>query len=221
MKEKGSILGKRKTGGRSTTWTKAKRSKKNSNTVAARVNRGSDRYFFKRSLQIAAPFAGNVAYAPLLNGYNFTLGALPDVSDFTNLFDRYMITHVQLRFFLIIDPSAQAAAAATYPKLYFVRDYDDSTAPASLNSLRQHSKCVVRVMNPNRAVTINIKPAITTEVYRSAVATSYSPKWRQWVDMAHTDVPHYGLKWGIDDLTNTNYKVEILGKIWFQCKDQR
>lgn len=188
---------------------------------AKNANLGKDLYYFKRSFQQAAPFAGAVGYAPLLNAYSFNLAQLPNVADFTSLFDRYMITHVQLAFYLTVEPGAQTAATATYPKLYMIRDYDDSSAPSSLNALREHSKCIVRVMNPNKPVIINIKPAITTEVYRSAVATSYSPKWNQWVDMAHTDVPHYGIKWAIDDLTNTNYKVEILGKMWFRCKDVR
>lgn len=159
--------------------------------------------------------------APVLRGASFALSSLPGVSDFTNLFDMYKITHVQLRFHLQVDPGAQASASAIYPKLWYATDYDDDNAPASLNALREHARCKVRVLNPNRPVVVNIKPAVASLVYRGATTSSYSPKWRQWVDMAQTDVPHYGLKWAVDNLTNTNYTLQIEGKMWFACKDVR
>lgn len=187
------------------------------------ANLRRDTHYFKRSFAQIAPgaFVGNAVYAPYLNSYSFSLGQLPQVSEFTNLFDRYKITHVQLRFFLKIDPSAQTAANASFPKLYFVKDYNDTSTPSNLDELRQHNKCQVRVLNPNRPIIVNIKPAVLSETYRGVATTTYSPKWRQWVDCTHTDVPHYGLKWGIDDFTNTNYKLDIEGKMWFACKDQR
>lgn len=182
-----------------------------------------DVHFFRRSFAQIAPgaFSGNAAYNPYLNVYSFNLAQLPGVTDFSNLFDRYMITHVQLRFYLKIDPSAQTAATATYPKLYTVKEYDDSSTPTTLDQLREHNKCQVRVLFPNRPVIVNIKPAVLSEVYRGVATTSYTPKWKQWIDMENRDVPHYGLKWGIDDFTNTNYKLDIEGKMWFACKDQR
>lgn len=166
-------------------------------------------------------FTGNAIYAPLLQGASFSLSALPNVSEFANLFDQYKITHVQLRFHLDTDPGAQAAASAQYPKLYYATDYDDANAPASLDDLRQHARMQCRVLTPNRPIKVNIKPAVTTLVYRGPTTSSYVPKWRQFIDMAQTDVPHYGLKWGIDNLTNTNYKVRVEGRMWFTCKDVR
>lgn len=188
-----------------------------------RANRAHDTYYFKRSFAQIAPgaFSGNAAYTPYLNAYSFNLAQLPNVADFTALFDRYMITHIQLRFYLKIDPSAQTASTASYPKLYYVKDYDDASAPGSLDVLREHSRCVQKVLHPNRPVIVNIKPAVLHEVFRTGVLTSYSPKWKQYIDMANTNVEHYGLKWGIDDFTNTNYKLDIEGKMWFQCKDIR
>lgn len=191
--------------------------------LAAKVNRNRDVHFFKRSYAQIAPgsFAGNVAYAPYLNAYSFNLAQLPNYTEFSNLFDRYMLTHVQLRFTLKIDPSAQAAASAVYPKLYYVKDYDDSSSPASLDVLREHSRCVQKVLYPNRPVIVNVKPAILQEIYRSGVATTYSPRWKTWIDCNTMDCPHYGLKWGLDDFTNTNMKIDIEGKMWFACKDAR
>lgn len=132
-----------------------------------------------------------------------------------------MITYVKVYYHLKVDPSAQSGAIATWPKLYYVRDYDDSAPPASIDELRQHAKCTYRVMNPNKPVVFGFKPSVTNQVYRTAVTTGYSPQWRQWIDFAQVDVPHYGYKMAIDDLTNTNYKVDVEMVVWFKCKDTR
>lgn len=184
------------------------------------ANLRNDLHFFRRNFA-TGDLVGNATYTPWLQGLSFSLGQMPNVSDFTTLFDRYMITHIRARYYLKIDPSAQTAAAASYPRFYYVKDYDDDTNPTSLDQLREHSKCRTVVMNPNRPVEINFKPAVLSEVYRGIATTSYSPKWKQWIDMAHTDVKHYGIKYGIDDLSNTNYKVTTEFTVWFRCKDVR
>lgn len=164
---------------------------------------------------------GNALHLPYLSAASFSLSQIPNVGEFTALFDMYKITFVQLRFHLNIDPSAQPAATSVYPKLYYATDYDDSTAPSSLDDLRQHARMKVRVLTPNRPVIVNIRPAIASTVYQTAVSSTYSPKWRQWVDCQNSSTPHYGLKWGIDNLTNTAYNVQIEGRMWFSCKDVR
>lgn len=165
--------------------------------------------------------SGNAVFAPWLNSATFSFNQLPGVGDFTSIFDRYKITYIKLYIWLKIDPSAQTPATASYPKLYYVKDYDDAIIPSSLNELREHQNCKVIVMNPNRPIVIRLKPSTLSLSYRSALASTYSPKWQQWIDMANIDVPHYGLKLAIDDLTNTNYQVRFEGKMWFVCKDVR
>jgi len=171
----------------------------------------------------ATPFSitGNAAYNPYGYGQTFSLDQLVNNSEFTALFDFYRITHVQVKFFFEHDPGAQSAAAAFWPKLYTVIDHDDSNAMTTLNEAREHGRCQVRVLNPNRPTIINIKPSCLTEVYRSAITTSYIPKYRQWIDMAAPNVPHYGLKFMVDNFTNTNYSLRQEVKMWFECKDTR
>lgn len=188
--------------------------------VSTRMNLKTDTYAFTRRMFLGT-IVGNAAYNPYLQCTTIQLGQLPGVTDFTNLFDRYMITYVKVRYHLKIDPSAQVASAASFPKLYYLRDYDDSNAPASLDEMRQHSKVTYRVMNPNKPITFGFRPATLAEVYRSPLTTSYSPKWNQWIDMADTTVPHFGWKIGVDDFTNTNYRCEVEAQIWFKCKDIR
>jgi len=200
---------------------RARPTRKRGMRMARTVNVKRDIYFFTRGMNNPGTYTGNVAYAPLLQASAFTFTSLVNASEFTALFDQYKITHVQVKFFLKIDPGAQSAAGASYPKLFTITDHDDESPPASLNVMREHPRCRIRVMNPNRPVTVNIKPAILGLAYKTAVASAYCPKWKQWIDCNDSMVPHYGLKWAIDDLTNTNYKVDTEVKMWFACRGAR
>lgn len=162
---------------------------------------------------------GNAAYAPYLAASSFPLTGLPQVAQFQALYDQFRITHVQMRFMLRTDPSAQAAATATYPRLYYARDYNDLNLPANLNELREYSKCKIVHLKPDKTVVVNLKPAVLTEVYKTAVSTGYAPKWRQWISTADASVPHYGVKWGVDQFTNTNYWLDVELVYWFDCKN--
>lgn len=180
----------------------------------------SDIHMFKRWAD-GGTITGNVAYAPYLSNFTYNLGSLPNVSEFTALFDQYMITKVVTKLWLKIDPSAQSAAASSYPRLYAVRDYDTSTTPGSLNELRQYARCRVVAFNPNRPITLVSKPNTLGLTYTSAVASNYTPKWNQWLDVGDTSTVHYAWLYGIDDLTNTNYRITIEHVYYFKCKNTR
>jgi len=177
-------------------------------------------HHFRRNFT-GTDITGSAPYAPYLASSSCQLSSLPNYAEFAALYDRYMITTWQLTFYLRIDPSAQTASTAVYPRMFWIKDYDDVNIPANLNELREHSKMRTAVLSPTRPIKIFIKPSVLDLVYRTALTSSYTPKWRQWVDMAHTDVPHYGLKWAFDDLSNTNYKVSVEQSLWFSCKDTR
>lgn len=164
---------------------------------------------------------GNAVYNPYVSNLVFDLNALVSSSEFTQLYDQYRILTAVTKFWLKIDPSAQSAANASYPKLYWYRDYDDSVNPSNLNEMRQNARCKVAVMHPNRPVTLVCKPNTLGLVYQSVLGTQTEPKWKQWLDCNVPSTPHYGFKYAIDDLTNTNYKVEIEITLYFQCRNSR
>lgn len=184
----------------------------------------SDVHYFKRwtsNVGFTNPIVGNATYAPYLDVLSYGLNTLPAVSEFTTLFDHYMITKVVTKFYLKIDPGAQAAASASYPRLFYIRDTDDSTLAANLDELRQYGTCKVKVMNPNRPITLVCKPNILGLSYSTAVASNYTPKWGQWIDLGDTNTRYYGWKFAIDDLTNTNYRVTVENVYYFKCKNSR
>jgi len=143
---------------------------------------------------------------------SFTFDDISGYTDYSNLYDRYMITGVQLRIRLVNNPNATlglnnlAAAPSTtvnwnatnwFPRLYYIKDYDDDTAETVAN-LKERAKTKMIILKPNVYYKIFIKPAVLMQTYRTSTTTGYSPKWGNWIDMAQTNVPHYGFKYALD-----------------------
>lgn len=165
--------------------------------------------------------SGNAVYAPYLNGLNFQLADIPSLADFTGLYDHYRIKYVELKFYLRKDPSAQVALDAVYPRMWWSTDYDDSSTPSSLNELREHGQCKTAILTQYRPIRIFIKPSTLALNYASPVLSTYVPKWGQWVDMANTQVPFYGLKIGIDEFRITSQILDVEATYYIQCKGVR
>lgn len=184
---------------------------------------GSTVYSYKR-MTAGEQIAGNASHLPYvgsLSSGKIQLNNVINVSDFSNLYDQYRINYVVAKFWLKIDPSAQAAATASFPKMYWYRDYDDAAPPSSLNEIRENQKSRVAVMHPNRPVVIKFRPNSLQLLWGNAVTTQYKPAFKQWMDMQATTAQHFGIKYAIDDLTNLNYRVDIETTLYFQCRQAR
>lgn len=178
------------------------------------------------------PERWDVSGASGLGGMTFSLSDVLGYSEFENLYDRYMITCVVLRFRLINNPDSTWAlnvggSVGTqtnwFPRLFFCPDYDDNSAE-SIAVLRERAKTKMRVLRPNQYFKVVVKPACTVQTYYTSTGAGYAPKWKQWIDMSQSGVPHYGLKWGVDTSgidPNDSYpfKLEIEKQYYFKCKD--
>lgn len=168
----------------------------------------------------------------------FSLSDMPGVAEFEALYDRYMITAVVLRFRIINNPDSvlmlnnnNQSASLVYqttnwfPRLFYCPDYDDNNAE-TLSALRERAKTKMKVLRPNMYFKAVIKPAVTVQTYYTTVSAGYAPKWKQWIDMSQSSVPHYGMKWvldtsGINPLAGQPMKLEIEKQYYFKCKDVR
>lgn len=176
---------------------------------------------FKRMVASPGTIVGSPAFLPYLNTFSYTLAGITNPSDFSNLYDQYRINYIVAKFWLKIDPSAQTAAGASYPKAYWYRDLDDTSLPTSLNEIRENATAKCVVMNPNRPVTIAFKPNTLNTLYGTALASTYQPVWGVWHDMSQTSTIYYGFKFAIDDLQNTNYQVSTEVTYYLQCRQPR
>lgn len=166
---------------------------------------------------------------PIATAHTFSLAQLPGVTEFSNLFDQYKITGARLTYTPaasegILTPQASAAAPLGYSRVHSVIDYDDSTAPPSEDALLEYGSH--KSTAPFQTHSRYLKPKILQEVYRSAISTSYAPRGNTYLDMAATDVPHYGVKVWVS-APNTffgtaqtiAYKVYVT--LYFTCKNTR
>lgn len=175
-------------------------------------------HHFKRATSMFE-FAGNAIYAPgLFTPLSPTFDQIINYTEFSSLFDLYRINSVVFRIQLVIDPGAQTAANARYPILYYYRDYTDSSVPSSLNEFQENQKTQRRTLTPWKPVIIKIKPNVLNVMYNTSITSTYKPLFKQWLDMAKTNTQHFGIKYAIDDLTNTNYKIQVTSVYYFSCK---
>lgn len=217
----------------------------------AAVRRRRTSYRKRKSMRKAAPlrsldnhcykrWANSLAYNwtdlqgnSIQNTYQASLDKLVNYSDFTTLYDQYRILKVVMKVRLVGDPSAQQMpnnaslvnAANIYPRLWYCPDHDD-TASETWTQLRERAKTKCKVLQPNKMITTSFRPAVLGQLYRTAVTTGYGPKYNQWIDVAGTDVPHYGIKWSIEaagftPLTNYPYSFQFDFIYYIQCKGTR
>ena len=57
---------------------------------------------------------------------------MPNVSEFTGLYDQYRIDYVECKFSFSNNNSSNSSPGSTLPIMYLVKDYDDSGAAGLL-----------------------------------------------------------------------------------------
>lgn len=170
--------------------------------------------------RLSATFAlqGNAAYNPYLSATYFTLNSVPEYAELPALFDQYKISMVQMRFKLRCDPAQQTPAV--YPKLYYFIDHTDAAVPGSLDVLRACAGTQIRTLEHTKPVIVTFRPKSQLAIYRSALTTGYTAQ-SAWIDSNQYDVPHYGLKWGIDFHVDENQYVDCETRYWVKLKNPR
>lgn len=197
-----------------------RRAKKSPIKMTKRVNLKKDMHYFARSTEIIS-YQGQ-GTGEIVGSGTFRLNQLPNYGEFTTLFDRYKIHGVKLTWHLRQVPGSDNLVFQhnVYPRLFIVKDYDDSNNPANQAAIQEHGKCKEYILMPNRKLNIYVKPSVLIPAYRSGVSNSYIPKWNQWIDCADADVPHYGIKYVIDTF-NTYYQLFVTAKFYMSFKDTR
>lgn len=168
----------------------------------------------------------------------FSLNQLPNVGEFTSLFDQYRINAVKLSIKMVNDPSANNqpndGAAVNrgnyYPTLWYAPDHDDNNIE-SLPNLKEFEKVRHKVLRPNKEISIMLRPTVLGAVYNSLTTTAYTTSTRkQYMDMANINIPHYGIKACIDyegllppapPGTTPSFLFKVNAKFYFQCKNSR
>jgi len=185
-----------------------------------RINkRVSGKVFNCTRMMALTALAGNAGYAPYLAANAFQLDDLPNYTEFTSLFGYYRINAVKVTVSQRIDIGGLLGTAAKYPRFYHANDYDDASAPATLNALRELQGCKELVLGSGKQYSFWVKPAVQVPVYTTGLgAFGYLPKWKQWISTNNPDTTLYGFKWGLDDFTNTGLSFNIEYRFYMSFK---
>lgn len=148
--------------------------------------------YFKRTLYMKANRVSSTA-ADTFAGVQFTLNDVPNVAEFTSLYDQYQIKGI--KYSLIPRISETDPAQQSLPNIGSVIDQDDASAPTSIDQLTQYQN--FRLTRGNKVHSRYWKPAIAQEVFGGGVLTAYAPRKNVWIDCNSAAVPQYGIKFFI------------------------
>lgn len=145
---------------------------------------------------------------PLLGQISFCLADLDQVTTFSSLFDRYRIEKVRLRI-TTRSPGASVFNVASpnnaVPGVWVVVDRDDSTAPSTLDELTQYD-CSCN-MPGYCCLDIDLIPSVVSTIANASSTATSSVIRRSdevWLDLAATNIPHFGIKFGVNALQTTS-----------------
>lgn len=167
--------------------------------------------------------------------YEMSLNNIPNVTEFSNLFDQYKIHKVVLKIVSYqtsstVAPSDGTVGGLTGGFFHYAIDHDDVSVPAAsevgVNTLRQYPSYKKRRIVQNRPTVIVIRPKVQTTMLGNLGGDAYGPARRNpWIDMGYLTVPHFGLK-GVVEMFNPNDNVSIIPlyietTYYFSCKGIR
>lgn len=166
---------------------------------------------------------GGTDNVPLFGNVTFTLGDVPNHTEFTTLFDQYKIAGIKYRWVLTRNPDYSGTVISnvynttyqgSFPRIMWVHDYDDSGVPANLLEMQQYPKMKEVYLTGSNPMTpwYYIRPARSAVEYEALNNSSYRPQWKGFIDCASTTAPHYGIKYGVDGL-NTGLQLRL--ECWY------
>lgn len=160
----------------------------------------------------------------------FQLNQTLEHADFATLFDRYKISGVKVTILPLGTYSGSASVQnqniTNFPTIAIACDNDDASLPGNWNTVAV--KQGARITKLNKAVSMYISsPKIAAAIY-NGITTAYSQR-TGYLDMAQTDVPHYGLKFWIREcplpnpaassITGANSLFRVVTKFYLAMKD--
>jgi len=144
--------------------------------------------------------AGSASGNPVLGSTQFRLNDTPNFTEIVSLFDNYTIRKVLYRWVISRNPD-YGGIGGVFPRLSWVHDFNDSI-PISRALMQQHPRMREVFFSENYQKTrwYSLKPASLATIFEGTTASAYKPSWGQFVDTNDADMPHYGIKYVVDQL---------------------
>jgi len=175
-------------------------------------------YSFKRTVFLKDDIIIN-AGTDYFATWDFPFSFLPAATDFTNLYDEYMIKKVVVKIIPKITNAALGAGSSStnsnLQQIHSAIDYDDATVPSNISQLTQYQSH--RMTRGNQIHTRVLVPK--TEL--TAGGSTAAPKSYQWLDCDNTTISQRGLKLAIPapPVANTQVSFDVMYVYYFSCKN--
>lgn len=127
----------------------------------------------------------------VLGAFNFTLASVPNYTEFTNLYDQYKISAISVCFYprqTEVTTLLPADSAKANARFLSAIDYNDDTAPASFDAIREYESCKVTSCVEKHEVYIK-EPLFLNNSGQNV---------NGWVSTANPSTRFYGLKYGCE-----------------------
>jgi len=158
-----------------------------------------------------------------LNGALTTTVAVPNSTEFTSLFDQYMITKVDVTFFYTHNISNMGSPAQAMPIFWVVED-PNSVDATVLTAIQQYPKVKAHYLGESGGapVRISVIPKPTTAVSSGGTLGNATTASSQWIVSTSPTVPHYGVKLAWDTsgrISNIDVgNINIVAKLYFRLR---
>lgn len=169
--------------------------------------RGQKLYLFKRYTGALGPITiSNIS--PTLLAFNFSLSDVPDVTDFTKLYDMYKLNCVKISFIPQMDTNVSLGSLnnpVASARFFSAIDYNDGTAPLNVDELRQYSTCkMTPILRKHKRV-----------IYKPKILDTSGYSTSPWMSTSYNTADYYGLKVAIEPMLSTTttsmtYSVECV-----------
>ncbi len=175
-----------------------------------------------------ANFDMQLTFAPsatryYLSGTSIYADSLPNVTEFSSLYDSWRITKVTVRidFPMSVSNSALLSPSFLIPQLVFAPDFNDAGSAAKADLL-QYPQVDVHNFNKNGCTPwmVSIHPRALNEVSAGIVSTAYAAMpIDTWYRTSNFDIQHYGIKLFFDNFGNTsNLNMPFEFTVWYDME---
>jgi len=150
-----------------------------------------------------------------------TASAMPDFSSISALYNRYKILSITYNWNL---QTTGALSLYNYdlPKILVRYNYDANLTSASVPTKMEQIPNVKQFQftQDKTQFSYTYYPRANEPVYLSGISTGYKLAKQQFIDVAYSNVPMYGIMWYVDNLgTGLKLSLDITYKVAFKYEN--
>jgi len=183
--------------------------------------------YFKRSVYLSGNIVTSVTSDTFTNQF-FALSSVPNYTEFTNLYDQYKINAVKVTLIPrgnTAEITASSGASTVFQGqsvgVFSVIDYDDTAVLANINEACQYQNMKMTRATQQHSRFLKPRFNLLSVTNQGTGATGASQNTRGWLDCDYINVPHYGVKWALQQNVNYNLTYDVKIDYYLAFKNVR